>query len=94
MADGSLLRSGGETWGQCRPTMFTKQVSRPVDNLDAHRGPRGRAGRADSKKDLVTAQSEVFVPYRLLFRMPRAVIRLLSDGDRGFGPLHPAHCPG
>jgi hypothetical protein len=23
---------------------------------------------------------------RLLFRMPRAVIRLLSEGNRGFGP--------
>jgi len=50
--------------GQCRQTMFRKQVSRPVDSLDPHRGPRGRADLADSKKDLVTARFEVFVPYR------------------------------
>jgi hypothetical protein len=29
-----------------------------------HRGHRGRGGRANSKKDLVTDRSEVFVPYR------------------------------
>jgi hypothetical protein len=40
--------------GQCRPTMFTKQVSPPADGLIPHRGRRGGAGRANSKKDLVT----------------------------------------
>jgi hypothetical protein len=40
--------------GRCRRTMFTKQVSRPVDGPDPHRGRGGGAGRANSKKDLVT----------------------------------------
>ena len=31
--------------------------------------------------------------WRLLFRMPRAVIRLLSEGDRGFGPLQVSSRP-
>jgi hypothetical protein len=35
MADGSLLRSGGETGGRCRRTMLRKQVSLPVDSLDS-----------------------------------------------------------
>jgi hypothetical protein len=34
MADGFLLRSGGETGGRCHRTMFRKQVSRPADGLD------------------------------------------------------------
>jgi hypothetical protein len=54
MADGSLLRSGVRHGGRCGQTMFTKQVSHPVDGLDPHRGRRGGAGRANSKKDLVT----------------------------------------
>ena len=37
--------------GQC----FTKQVYRPVDSLDPHRGRRAGAGRANAKKDRVTA---------------------------------------
>ena len=36
------------------PTMFTKQVSRPVDSPIPRRGRGGAAGRANSKKDLVT----------------------------------------
>jgi hypothetical protein len=32
-----------------------------------HRDRRGRAGRANSKKDLVTGPIEVFVPYTLSF---------------------------
>ncbi len=43
MADGSLLRSGGETWGQWRQTMFTKQVSRRVDSPDPPSWPRRRS---------------------------------------------------
>jgi hypothetical protein len=54
MADGSLLRSGGETWGQCGPTMLRKQVSGPLDSLDPRSWPPRRAGRGNSKKDLVT----------------------------------------
>jgi len=60
MADGSLLRSGGETWGPVSPTMFSKQVSRPVGGWIPHRGRRGVAGRANSKKDLVTGAIRVF----------------------------------
>jgi hypothetical protein len=44
-------------------TMFTKQVSRSGGGLDPHRGRRGGAGRANSKKDLVMGPIEVFVPY-------------------------------
>jgi hypothetical protein len=47
-------------------TMFTKQVSRSGGGLDPHRGRRGGAGRANSKKDLVMGPIEVFVPYRPL----------------------------
>jgi hypothetical protein len=46
-------------------TMFTKQVSRSGGGLDPHRGRRGGAGRANSKKDLVMGPIEVFVPYRV-----------------------------
>ncbi len=39
----------------CRPSMFTKQVSRPMDGLDPpNRARRGGAGRANSKKELVS----------------------------------------
>jgi hypothetical protein len=47
MADGSLLRSGGETWGQCRQTMFTKQVSGPSRSQMA--GPRNRWSGAEAE---------------------------------------------
>ena len=47
------LGSGGHGV-PCGSTMFTKRVSRPVDGLDPYRGRRGREGRANSKKDLVT----------------------------------------
>jgi hypothetical protein len=67
--------------------MFTKQVSRPVDNLDAHRGPRGRADHADSKKDLVTAQSEVFVPYTLVRGGPEQTDS--NGGEPGVPVGHP-----
>jgi hypothetical protein len=50
--------------GRYRLTMFTKQVSRSGGGLDPHRGRRGGAGRANSKKDLVMGLIEVFVPYR------------------------------
>ncbi len=40
-------------------------MSRPVDSLDPHRDRRGRAGRANSRKDLVTGPIEVFVPYTI-----------------------------
>jgi hypothetical protein len=43
MADGSLLRSGGETGGRCRLRMFRKQVTRPVDSLDPPSWPRKRS---------------------------------------------------
>jgi hypothetical protein len=41
MADGSLLRSGGGHGGRCRPTMFTKQVSCPLDGVDSPSWPPG-----------------------------------------------------
>jgi hypothetical protein len=50
--------------GRYRLTMFTKQVSRSGGGLDPHRGRRGGARRANSKKDLVMGPIEVFVPYR------------------------------
>jgi hypothetical protein len=64
MADGSLLRSGGETWGPVSPTMFTKQVSRSMDSPDPpHRGRGGAAGRATRRKTWSRPRSEVFVPF-------------------------------
>jgi hypothetical protein len=51
---------------RCRQTMFTKQLSHRVGNLDPQIvAPRGRAGRANSKKDPVTGPIEGFVPHSL-----------------------------
>ena len=36
----------------------------PLDSVDSGPNPRGRAGRANSKKDLVTGRIRVFVPFR------------------------------
>src|SRR6266545_499458 len=44
----------GRHGGRCRPTMFTKQVSRSWTVWIPYRGRRGREDRANSKKDLVT----------------------------------------
>jgi hypothetical protein len=49
---GSLGKGGHGV--RCGPTMFTKQVSRSGGGLDPYRGRGGGAGRANSKKDLVT----------------------------------------
>jgi hypothetical protein len=66
MADGSLLRSRGETWGPVSP-----------ENVqETGVSPGGRSGsdivaaeaeqvERTTKKDLVTLRSEVFVPYTL-----------------------------
>jgi len=45
--------------------MFTKQVSGLVDGLDPHHGRRGAAGRANSKKDLLTGLIRVSVPFTI-----------------------------
>ena len=39
---------------QCRLTMFTKQVSRPMDIPDPPSWPRRRSRSSNSRKDLVT----------------------------------------
>jgi hypothetical protein len=44
--------------------MFTKQVSLLVDSLDSPSWPPRPSKGANSKKDLVTGQIGVFVPYR------------------------------
>jgi hypothetical protein len=52
MADGSVRRSRGETWGPVSPTnVHETGVAWTV--WIPHRGRRGGAGRAKSKKDLV-----------------------------------------
>jgi hypothetical protein len=46
MADGSLLRSGGETWGPVSPKNVEKQVTRV---LNSHAEiPQGRPGHEDA----------------------------------------------
>ncbi len=45
---------------RCRRTMFTKQVSRPVDSLDPDHGRGGGAGRANSRKDVITGSDPRF----------------------------------
>jgi hypothetical protein len=62
MADGSLLRSRGETWGPVSPDNVEKTGVWSGSPIVA---ARGRAGRTNSKKDLVTGRSELFVPFRL-----------------------------
>jgi hypothetical protein len=47
------------------PNNVQKTGVSPDGRSGSHRGRRGGLGRANSKKDLVTARSEVFVPYRL-----------------------------
>ena len=55
MADGSLLRSGGETWGPVSPENVheTRCLARWAVWISP-RGRRGRAGPPNWKKDLVT----------------------------------------
>jgi hypothetical protein len=55
MADGSHLRSGGEPWGAgvARQCSRNRCLARWTDWIP-HRGRGGGAGRANSKKDLVT----------------------------------------
>jgi hypothetical protein len=54
MDDGSLLRSGSETWGPVSPDNVHETGVSPNTVPIPHRGRGGRAGRANSKKDLVT----------------------------------------
>ena len=66
MADGSLLRSGGETWGPVSPDNVHEtgvspggRFGSPIVAAEAEQVER------KSKKDLVTGpRSEVFVPFR------------------------------
>jgi len=64
MADGSLLRSGGETWGPVSPDNVHETVVSP----GRQSGPpiaavESRAGRINWKKEMVTDPIPRFVPY-------------------------------
>jgi hypothetical protein len=72
MSPDNVHETGVSPDGQSRP---------PIVSAEAEQVERTR------RETWSRARSEGFVPYRLLFRMLRAEIRLLSDGDRGFGPL-------
>ncbi len=63
MANGSLLRSGGETWGPVSPENVHETGVSPGDSLDPPSWPRRRNRSSDSKKDLVTRPIRGFVPY-------------------------------
>jgi hypothetical protein len=70
--------------------MFTKQVSRPVDGLDPYRGRRGREGRANSKKDLVTGPIRGFcAPHARRV----SVKRRLRRSARALGAQWPGETP-
>jgi hypothetical protein len=74
------LGSGGHGV-PCGPTMFTKKVSGLVDGLDPHHGRGGAAGRANSKKDLLTGLIRVSVPFTL-----EEWCRWKMDGVEAVGP--------
>ena len=78
-------------WGWGRQTMFTNQVSRPVDSLDPPSWPPSRASRANSKKDLVTGPIRGFCALHL---NPETVPMmsdgsLLRSGGETWGPVSP-----
>jgi hypothetical protein len=65
MADGSLLRSGGETWEPVSPDNVHETGVWPWWTVwIPHHGRGGAAGRANSKKDLLNALIRVSVPFR------------------------------
>jgi hypothetical protein len=63
---------------RCGQTMFRTGVSPRWTVWIPHRGRRGRADRANSKKDLVTARSEVCVPHRVLYPW-HAVVEIMTE---------------
>jgi hypothetical protein len=80
MADESLLRSGGETWGAVSPhNVHETGVSLRTVPIP-HRGRGGAAGRANSKKDPVTGPIRGFCA---LHPLPDRVL-----------PTGPWTCPG
>jgi hypothetical protein len=65
MADGSLLRSGGETWGPVSPdNVHETGVSPPVDGLDPLVAAEAEQVERTRRKTWSRSRSEVFVPYR------------------------------
>jgi hypothetical protein len=58
-ADGSLLRSEGETWEPVSPDNVHETGVSFRWRSGSHRDRRGGAGRANSKKDLVMGPIEV-----------------------------------
>ena len=82
MSDGSLLRSGGETWGPVSPEMFTKEVSRSIVAAKAEQFERTRG------KTWSSSRSEVFVPYTPPCR-PFSSVRLSNEGSRIGRAAHP-----
>jgi hypothetical protein len=88
MADGSLLRSGGETWGPVSPdNVHETGVSPGGQSRSAHRGPRGRTGRANSKKDLFTGPDPRFCALQAALSGTKSGDSLLSESDRVSGPF-------
>jgi hypothetical protein len=63
MADGSLLRSGGETWEPVSPDNVRETGVSLRTVPIPHLGRGGAAGRATRRKTWSRARSEVFVPY-------------------------------
>jgi hypothetical protein len=67
MADGSLLRSGGATWGPVSPDNVDETGVSPLDILDSPSWPPRRS--RSSKLQVRTwsrARSKVLVPYRVI----------------------------
>src|SRR6266508_3290918 len=62
MAEGSRLRSRGETWGPVSPDhVHETGVSPGGRSGSPHRGRGGGAGRANSKKDVVKSPDPRFL---------------------------------
>jgi hypothetical protein len=74
---------------RCGLTMFTKQVSRPLDSPDPSRGRGGGAGRANSKEDLVTRPIRGFCALQVHSPswLPRGAGRAISKKDLVSGPI-------
>jgi hypothetical protein len=69
----------------CGLTMFTKQVSRPLDSPDPYRGRGGEQVERTRRKTWSRGRSEVFVPYRL-HRPPRYGTRHRAEANQTFAP--------
>jgi len=83
MADGSLLGSGGETWGPVSPdNVHETGVWAPCTAWIPRRGGRGRASQANSKKDLVTGRIQGFrALHSLEEQSPDVIISAGSSDD-------------